>query len=344
MVEASRPYVRVRVTDMRGIDLNVYRFNYDLTFAALLMHGDGTIYHTYAGRDASDASSHQSEASFVAALKAGVKAHIAHEPRARAAAAPRTVESLPRWKRELAGGRKIDCFHCHQVAEGDGPAETPAARRRLLASWPDPVQAGLTFDRDDQTTVRTVAEGSPAARVDLRQGDRLTALDRAPVVTFGDVQSALDRAGDGPARLRLRFERDGAERDAVLALPARWKEPEPYTFRWRPSVWMLGPRPGFGGPALSAAQKRAAGLSEDAFAMRVNYLVTWGDQADSGRRAQQAGLKKGHVVVAVAGKRDFADPPHFHAWFRFTRKPGERVPIEVIDGDEKRTLYLELSG
>ena len=37
----------VRVKNMAGVDLALYRFDYDLTFAALLMNADGTIYHTY---------------------------------------------------------------------------------------------------------------------------------------------------------------------------------------------------------------------------------------------------------------------------------------------------------
>ena len=52
LAAALEPFVLVRVTDMRGIDLDTFRFNYDLTLAVFAMNADGTVYTTYAGRDA----------------------------------------------------------------------------------------------------------------------------------------------------------------------------------------------------------------------------------------------------------------------------------------------------
>ena len=36
---------------MRGVDLLRTSFDFDLTFAALLMHPNGYVYHRYGGRD-----------------------------------------------------------------------------------------------------------------------------------------------------------------------------------------------------------------------------------------------------------------------------------------------------
>ena len=36
LLEAARPYVCARVTNMAEVDLEVFRFDYDLTFATLL--------------------------------------------------------------------------------------------------------------------------------------------------------------------------------------------------------------------------------------------------------------------------------------------------------------------
>jgi len=60
---------------MTGVDLSVYRFDYDLTFAALLMNADGTIYHTLGGRDASSAMSQLAMPSFVRVLRETLEDH-----------------------------------------------------------------------------------------------------------------------------------------------------------------------------------------------------------------------------------------------------------------------------
>ncbi len=71
----------VRVTNMAGVDLETYRFDYDLTFTALLMNADGTIYHTYGGRTWEDAQSHLSERAFADVLTRTLAEHAAYEDR-----------------------------------------------------------------------------------------------------------------------------------------------------------------------------------------------------------------------------------------------------------------------
>ena len=111
---AMDKWVTVRVNDMRGIDLRVYRFNYDLTMAVLLMHPDGTVYSTYAGRDFTHADSHQSARSLARVLDRALALHGKHVPRTRPRAEPVVVEQLP-WWRGNAKAQKAKCFHCHQV-------------------------------------------------------------------------------------------------------------------------------------------------------------------------------------------------------------------------------------
>jgi hypothetical protein len=68
-LDLERQFECVRVTDLRTVDLARFRFDFDLTFAAITMGSDGTVLHRYGGRDAKEASSHLSVASFVAFLK-----------------------------------------------------------------------------------------------------------------------------------------------------------------------------------------------------------------------------------------------------------------------------------
>lgn len=331
---------------MAGVDLNVYRFDYDLTFAALLMNADGTVYRTYAGRDSSSALSHLSLPGFVRVLNETLQDHDEYvkNPRPPRRKKKRTIEQIPRWAREIKNGKARDCYHCHMVYEGR--IEDLQERRRWTREqawlWPDPVQLGLTLDRDDQTLVKQVARGSVADKAGVEAGHHITGIGGRSVRTFGDVQRVLHETSGGSTRLALGFKSDREAWTKTLRLPKGWKEPTPLVYSWRGSKWSLSPKPGFGGKPLDAAEKKALGLPEDHFAFRVNYLVTWGPNRQTGHNARQAGIRKGDVIVSVAGKHDFRDMNHYHAWFRLTQKVGTRVPVERIRNGKRETLQLKV--
>jgi hypothetical protein len=330
---------------MAGIDLDTYSFDYDLTFAALLMNADGTIYHTYAGRDWRDAGSHLSVASFEAALQAGREAHAAYTPGSRppAPTKPRTVEQMPPMVERIRAGKAPTCYHCHTVNDmryEDLRAQGSWSLDKLW-QWPDPIQLGLTLEKDAPTVIASVEPRSAAERAGLRTGDRLLQVGRTPVATFGDVQRVLHEQGQGPLRLRLVYvRRDAAEKTVALSLRRDWKEATPSVFAWRPSKWPLSPKPGFGGKQLTAAELGAAGLPADSFAFRVGYVVTWGPNAHTGRSAAKAGIRKGDIVFSVAGKSDFESVGHFHAWFRLTQKVGAKVEVGRLRGGTRTMLAL----
>ena len=127
-----------------------------------------------------------------------------------------------------------------------------------------------------------------------------------------------------------------------MKLEPGFKRADPLTYAWRPYKWGLTPKPGFGGPALTATEKKRAGLAPDAWAFRVQYIVDWGPEPGQGRAVRRAGLRRGDVVTAYAGKRDFASVPHFHSWVRLTRKRGEDIEIEVLRRGVKKILRVRL--
>ena len=75
---------------------------------------------------------------------------------------------------------------------------------------------------------------------------------------------------------------------------------------------------------------------------RVGYLVDWGEDAATGRNAKESGLKKGDVVLSVAGVDDFESEDHFQAWFRLTRKAGETVELKILRGGERIALAMKV--
>jgi len=344
---AAAPYVCVRVTDMSQVDVRAIRFDFDLTFVALVMNADGTVYHRYGGRGPNNALEYLSLGSLARLLRDTMADHATYEaqPAPPAAPVPLPAIGLPSLRAKLAQGQRIDCVHCHMVndAEHAWAVQEKCWQRDDLYVHPDPARIGLQLDCERQEVVHAVAADSPAAKAGLRQGDVLLQLGvQRSVRSFSDVQWALHQAPSGDHTLPVRYRRGEQEHGATLALAAGWKRCLPEEYAWRSYKWNLSPQAGFGGPALGAAEKAKLGLPADKFAFRVAYLVDWGERAHRGRAAAKAGLQKGDVLLAFAGKDDFASVDHFHAFVALTLPAGTDIEIVVLRAGQRQVLHYAL--
>ena len=323
----------MRVTDLRGLDLERWRFDWDLTFAALVAHPDGTILHRYGGRDVRGAERWLSTASYERFLEAGLASYALHEPTERAAIEPLALEDVPVY----AARDKGDCIHCHMAFPSlrEQAREEERWSAEDLWVYPPPARVGLDLDGDDQQRVTSVTPDSPAAKAGLSPGDRITRAGAARIATASDLMHALHEAPPEGGALPLVLA-DGTTK--TLDLDPGWKRATPRAFAWRPSKWELLPAPGFGGPQLNAKELRAAGLPPDTFAFRVQYLVTWGRNSRLGRAAARQGLRNGQVVLGTSLERDFDSVDHFHAWWRLTLEPGEELYVVLWEKGAERAL------
>ncbi len=335
-------YVCVRVTNMRGIDLNRYRFDFDLTLAVLLMNPDGTIYNRYGGRDHRAADVWLNKPSLARVLRDGLIEHSRYQqsPAPPATRPRKAIENVDAFARKDKG----ECIHCHSV--------NPALREEAvsLGNWkpedlwifPTPGHVGLELSPTDQTLITRIAPDSPAAICGLRPMDRLLTMGGSgPISTISDVQWALHNQSPASSSISVSWkEQDGKIHTGVISVKDGWKQDTPLAFSWRPSKWGLTPAPGFGGRPLKRQEKKTRGFVESSFAFRVGYLVTWGDQARYGRIAAKAGLRVGDIVTAIQEKGDFRSVEHFHAWWRLTRKAGETVPVDILRQGKKMRILI----
>jgi hypothetical protein len=345
LVAVAARYVCVRVVDMSKVDLDVYEFDYDLTLAALLMHADGTVFHRFGSRDHRDPTVWNTLTGLAALMHTTLEEHAVHRalPAPAAPAAPRYVVDLPPLRDKLAQ-HKESCVHCHTVhdtlhaqavTQGTLTADTPFV-------YPLPARLGLELEPATQHTVRAVAAESPAARAGLQAGDRLLRLGRqSNVATLGDVQWALHHAPAGAHDLAVEWRRGATTHAAVLALAPGWKRAPPREYAWRPYKWNLAPDPGFGGGVLDAARKQKLGLDVP-FALRIDYLIDWGEKAHRGRAARRAGLRVGDIVLGIAGQTDFVSHDHFQAFVRLSCQVGEDVEVMVWRDGARVPLKLRL--
>lgn len=347
LVQAASAFVCVRVVDMSKVDLDVFAFDYDLTFAALLLRADGTVYHRFGSRDQREPTLWNSMPGLAALLRETLIEHRAAAPAATAntaAAVPRYIVDLPPLRNKLQE-QPAACVHCHTVHDTLHAHALAAHALAVDAQfvYPSPARIGIDLDPGAQSCVLAVEPESPAARAGLRAGDRLLRLGVQPSVrTLGDVQWALHRADAGDTEVALSWRRGTAEHTGKLVLAAGWKRATPDEYAWRPYKWNLSPDPGFGGGLLTAERKRQIGLADAAFALRIDYLIDWGDKAHRGRAARAAGLRVGDVVLAFAGEQNFASPDAFQAWVRLRCKVGDEVEVVVWRDRKRVVLHLRL--
>jgi hypothetical protein len=322
----------VRITRMRGVDLDLFDFDYDLTWMAFFLNADGFVYGRYGGRDAESADSRVSLAGLRYSMNAALRRHRDHRARE-----PRQQPNPVRTPERYSAARRLPeraCIHCHQVNElrRETMQEAGKWRREELWVYPLPENIGLTLDIDRGDFVTKVSSPSAAARVGIRPGDRLLEVDGQPIASFADVQYALHRA---PAKgsLMVAWQHDGQSRKGELALAEGWRETD---ISWRWSLRGLDPSPWVHGDDLSAEEKKALGIREKQLAFRQGPFVS--------EPAQQAGIRQNDIILGVDGKALEMTARQFAAYIRLNYRVGDRVTYNILRRGKRMDLSLVLAA
>lgn len=101
----------MRLLRIAGSDLNVFDFDYDLTWVCFFLSADERVYGRYGGRVASGADDRMTLAGFNYAMRAALALHKAGDK------PPPRPEGTQRAEQFPAARRERGCIHCHQVAE-----------------------------------------------------------------------------------------------------------------------------------------------------------------------------------------------------------------------------------
>ncbi|MCS6852795.1 MAG: PDZ domain-containing protein [Gemmataceae bacterium] len=349
-------FVCVRLVSTNGLDLGLFQFDYDQSFAAFLLNADGTIYGRYGTR------SHQTywsdDVSVEGLVKALEKALALHAeyPKNKAALAGKRGPALefptPEKYPQLSGkyGPTLDldgkgiqsCIHCHQI--GDAQKQLYRDRRqpmpeKVLFPYPHPKVLGLILDPRECATVLRVEKDSPAAKSGFQPGDVILTLQGQPILSIADVQWVLHQAGAASA-LKATVRRGPQTLDVSLRLPAGWRQREDLS--WRVSTWALR-RMALGGLVLETlpdAERPKLGLTGTGMALRVKQVGNWGPHA----AAQNAGFRQGDIVVAFDGRTDLPRETDVLAYALNNRKAGESVPVTVLRDGRKVELQLPMQN
>jgi len=320
--------VRVRLPKIDGVDLNLFRFDYDLTMMVFFLSAEEHIYGRYGGREGKNADVRQSLAGLRYAMQAALDTH-----RQKAKTPIRKTHDRPQFVRDLAGGRRRDgCVHCHQVKEmqHNSLKRNGLWNRDHIWRYPLPDNLGFVLEVDRGNVVEHVDSNSPAAVVGLRPGDVVHSIGDITVRSFGDAQFALDKAPNSGS-IEISWRRGGETLQNRLALREGWRRTD---ISWRRSMQWVIPSARVFGRDLKQEERQARDLSAKQLAFWQLYPVS--------SAAKAAGVREKDIVLGFDSKSLEMTAYEFLGHVRRNYLAGDKVTIDVLRGDKRLSLPMQL--
>ncbi|MEZ6126573.1 MAG: Trx7/PDZ domain-containing (seleno)protein [Planctomycetaceae bacterium] len=349
-------FVCVRVVSTNGLDLDLFQYDTDQSFAMFMLNADRTIYGRFGTR------SHRTEwigdvslPGLAKALRGALDLHA--DPSRRASLAGKTgrplefssPEKYPSLKDRFTDALNYEgdvvksCIHCHQI--GDARRDFYRSQGKpipedLLFSYPHPRILGLVLNPDECATVKSVEPASIAETAGIRAGDRIQTLNGQPLLSIADIQWVLHQANaDGGQLAAEVLSADSTTPKTItIALPPRWKQKDDLS--WRASTWGLR-RMVTGGLKLeeATAEERARlKIPDDRMALKVQHVGQYGAHA----AAKRAGFQKGDVIVRFGDQDDFLTATSLLAFGATQTTPGEKVTVTVNRAGREIQLNLPM--
>ena len=226
LLELEKNFVRLRIVNMADVDVGRFDFDFDTTFAVMVLNKDGQVISRYGGRDAHSPESFITIASLHKALKRSLDLH--KKSQEDLVELPVTLKSRQAQSYPFVADVAMRCVHCHDVASAQAFEifDSPSFDlRKDIWIHPEPISLGLDLDPDDGATLRKVS-GS-AKEAGLVKGDRISAFNQVPVSTFTDIQYQLHRLPADAKSVEVQVE----GKEAIsLELQKNWKHSD---ITWR---------------------------------------------------------------------------------------------------------------
>ncbi len=320
--DVADKFIRVRLTRIEGLDLNLFDFDYDLTFIVFFLNAEEKVYARYGGRDDQDADNRQS----LAGLKHTMASVLRMHERDEKSFAPRSRPE-PRINRGRGG-----CMHCHQVRQSHDTDLRRAGKWSQDDLWryPLPENLGFKLEVDRGNVVQEVKEKSPAAAAGLEPGDTLQRLNGVPVHSFADAQFALDLAPKSGA-IEAAWLRDDKLMTGRLALSEGWRRTD---VSWRRSLQDHVPSVRLFGRNLPAEEKKTLGLSEKQLAFRHRDAVH--------AQAAAAGIRAGDIIIGLDDQHLEMESTDLLPYVRRRYVIGDRVTVNLLREGKRMSLAMTL--
>jgi hypothetical protein len=345
-------FICVRIVQANTIDLTHFQYDFDQSFAVVLMNPDKTVYGRFATRSDRPESEDISLQGLRRAMQVALGMHANYEA-VRPLLAGKQVKPS-RYKSPLdypslsgrfapslnyEGQVARSCMHCHQVREAERLVYRSASQPipdEVLYPYPDPSVLGLKLDPTETAKVERVAPGSSADKDGVQPGDTIASLAGQPVLSIADVQWVLQNA-PATGTLPAQIQREGQTLDLTLRLREGWRRGN---ISWRATTWDLR-RMGLGGMKLDDLtddQRKQAKLPADTMALKVGHVGEFGAHSV----AKKAGLQRGDVIVAFDGQSRRVSESDLLAYTLQQKRPGDEVTVQVLRNNERKVFKYTL--
>jgi hypothetical protein len=356
LVPLLAQYVRVRVVSANGLDLSLFQFDTDQSFAVFMLRHDGTIYGRYGTR--SDQVHWANDVSIEGLAKALEGALELHRdfPKYRSALAAKrgpapdfpAPEHYPLLQGRYGptlnyeGNVVQSCIHCHQIGDAQRkyhrsqPGNVPV---ELLFPYPHPKAIGLILDPRERASVVEVTPQTPAAEAGFQAGDRILTLAGQPLLSMADVQWVLHHTPARGGRLAAEVQRGDRTLHLTLELSDGWRQKDDIS--WRASTWQLR-QMALGGmltKPLSEDERQALKLPSGQMALKVQHVGQYAPHDG----AKKAGVRAGDILVAYDGRSDLVRETDLLAYALRQVPPGRTAPATFLRDGQRLTFQLPTS-
>jgi serine protease Do len=312
---------------IEGADLNIFEFDWDLTWAAFFMNASGKVYGRFGGRDAKGPDTRNTLAGLHYAMQSAIAEH-----RKNPAVKRDTVQPPLHIEKVAAAKGYRGCIHCHQAKEilRHESLNTGAWQRDSIYTYPLPENVGITLDKDRGDRVNEVKPGSAAAKIGLKPGDVLQSVNKLPIHSFADAQYGLHQS-PAKGKIAIAWERDGKSMSDALAVDAGWKRTN---VTWRPSLLDLLPSLTVYGSDLTAKEKLALKLDEKRLAFR--------QEAPVHTAARAMGVQENDIILGVDDKVLEMSMTTFLGYVRQNYLIGDAMTLNLLRDGKRVDLKVKL--
>jgi serine protease Do len=333
---------------MNGLDLKLFQFDYDLSWAAIMMNADQTIYGRYGTRNSKEkGGATVSVSGFRKALEGALELHAKHpavkeQLKAKTGPAPKfsTAEKHPfltRYSAVLTTNTHQGCIHCHKIYDALRDIERAQGNPvpdSLVRPYPMPDVIGLSMDVNERARVKLVTVNSSAEKAGFKTNDDLISLNGQPIISIADVQWVLQHALE-PSKINAIVLRNNERVSLSLPLEKGWRNTSDVS--WRTQTWaMAGLYLGMRLEWPTDEEVLKLGIDRENLALKVTYV--WPDANMGG--AQVAGFKKGDIIMSFNGITQKQSENDLQIYVAQKTKRGQKVPVSVMRGDEQLSLSL----
>ena len=348
-------FVCVRVVSTNGLDLSLFQYDTDQSFAVFMLNADRTIYGRFGTR------SHRTEwvgdvslKGLAEALQGALDLHAnypADKDSLLAKTGPKPLferpELFPSLKDKYtsslnySGDVVTSCIHCHQI--GDAVRESYRTQNKpipdeILNPYPHPKSLGLILDPARRATIKEVVSGSLASEAGFQPADSILKLNGQPILSMADVQWVLNGIPGSGGELMVEFQRDGKPEVLTVPLASGWRNLDDIS--WRVSAWGLR-RMVTGGLVfeLASDEDRAkAGIAQGKMLLKVKHVGMYGPHA----AGKNAGFQKEDLIVSYDGRFDLLTDSSVLRYGVLRKKVGETVEIGVLRNGKSLSLKIPM--